>query len=238
MQQRPVQQPYGQPANFQQNYAMPPKKKGKGLIIAIIAILLLAIIAGVVCFFIFGNKDGENADTKNSGKPDTGFTSTDTNTGSNTDVQSVVFTDVSENDWYYEPVLWASQKSIVSGDTFYPDDWCERAQALTFLWRAKGKPSPNLKVSPFTDVKEGDYFYEPVLWAFENGLISVSDDGQFHPTDATTRAQAVTFLYRAEGSPAQSGIASFGDVGSEDWFAPAVIRPTVRSVEHISGISQ
>ena len=214
MQQRPVQQPYGQPVynNYQQPYAMPPqKKKGKGVIIAIIAVILLAAI-GAGIFFILRSRQGDtNTDTK-------------TNTDANKDIpETVNYYDVDETDWYYDAVMWAARNGIAGGNMFLPEEPCERAQALTFLWRTKGMPKPSLKVSPFTDVTEKDYFYKPVLWAFENGLISVSDDGQFHPGDATTRAQAVTFLYRAEGPPAQSGTSSFGDVGTDEWYAPAVI---------------
>ena len=134
-----------------------------------------------------------------------------------------MFADVSESDWYYDAVAWALEKEIVSGETFSPADPCTRAQALTFLWRAKGKPTPNLQHSPFTDVAESAYYYEPVLWAFEAGLLSASTDGQFHPDDPVTRAQTATFLYRAEGAPQQNLASPYADVQDSDWFAPAAI---------------
>lgn len=136
---------------------------------------------------------------------------------------AVSFTDVSEADWYYDAVSWAAKHAIVSGETFSPQEPCTRAQALTFLWRAKGEPSHVLKASPFTDVTEDAYYYEPVLWAFENGLLSASSDGQFHPNDPVTRAQTVMFLYRAEGMPPVSAPSPYSDVGDADWFAPAAI---------------
>lgn len=132
------------------------------------------------------------------------------------------FTDVAEDSWYYDAVQWAAAAGIVAGGTFSPNDPCTRAQALTFLWRVKGQPSPASAQNPFTDVAESDFFFQPVLWALENGLISAGD-GQFHPNDPVTRAMTVTFLYRAEGS-AESGAASpFVDVTADDWFGPAAI---------------
>ncbi|MBQ7566894.1 MAG: S-layer homology domain-containing protein [Oscillospiraceae bacterium] len=136
---------------------------------------------------------------------------------------TVAFTDVSTDDWFYPAVQWAAQQGIVSGDSFSPKDPCTRAQALTFLWRAKDKPAFSMKVSPFTDVTEDSYYYEPVLWAFENGLLSAASDGQFHPNDPVTRAQTAIFLYRAEGAPSVNLGSPYRDVTGDEWFAPAAI---------------
>ena len=128
------------------------------------------------------------------------------------------FTDVKEGDWFYDPIFWAGKNGIVSGTQFNPTDPTNRGQALTFLWRAAGKPAPNLKVSPYADVKEDDYFYQPVLWGFENGLISTAEDGKFHADGTLTRAQAVTFLFRAvDGKPSGSQ-RSFADVTPDNWY--------------------
>lgn len=128
------------------------------------------------------------------------------------------FTDVHEGDWYYDAVLWAGKNGIVSGTEFKPGDPANRGQALTFLWRAAGEPETILKVSPYTDVREGDWYYTPVLWGFENGLISTASDGQFHADGSLTRAQAITFLCRAlEGAPRESK-RNFSDVREGDWY--------------------
>lgn len=130
------------------------------------------------------------------------------------------FTDVKEGDWYYDAVMWAGKNGVVTGTEFKPDDLATRGQALTFIWRAAGEPEPALKVSPFNDVKEGDWYYKPVLWGFENGLISTGD-GQFRSGDDLTRAQAVTFLSRAtDGSPKGHG-RNFWDATAEDWYFDA-----------------
>ncbi len=128
------------------------------------------------------------------------------------------FTDVKEGDWYYDAVCWAGKNGVISGTEFKPNDQATRAQALTFLWRAAGSPDPTLKVSPYTDVKESDWYYTSVLWGFENGLISTASDAQFHAGDNLTRAQAITFLCRATDGKAQSGERRFWDAKESDWY--------------------
>ena len=134
---------------------------------------------------------------------------------------SAEFTDVSESDWYYDAVQWAAKQGVISGETFSPAAPCTRAQALTFLWRAKGKPAPASAQSAFADVTGNDYFFEPVCWATEAGLLSVGGDGMFHPDDPVTRAMTVTFLYRAEGSNKTSFLSPYSDVSDADWYADA-----------------
>ena len=104
--------------------------------------------------------------------------------------------------YYYDAVQWAVQEGIASGTsdtTFSPDQNCTRAQTISFLWRAAGSPAPKGQNNPFTDVAEGVYYYNAVLWAAENGIVSGT---AFQPDTAVTRAQLSTFLYRNAGSPA------------------------------------
>ena len=89
-----------------------------------------------------------------------------------------------------------------SETAFSPDDDCTRGQIVTFLWRAMGEPEPTNTVNDFEDVKPGDYFYKAVLWAAENGITNGTDATHFGPNASCTRAQAVTFLWRAENKPA------------------------------------
>lgn len=84
--------------------------------------------------------------------------------------------------------------------TFSPNAACTRAQTVTFLWRAAGSPRPVSTVNPFTDVHYGDYFYQAVLWAVENGITMGTSATTFSPDATVTRAQVVTFLWRANGS--------------------------------------
>ena len=117
------------------------------------------------------------------------------------------FTDVAESAYYYEPVLWAvnHDPQITKGmseTTFSPEAECTRGQIVTFLWRAMGEPEPTSTVNDFVDVKPDDYFCKAVLWAAEKGITNGVDATHFGPNKSCTRAQAVTFLWRAENKPA------------------------------------
>lgn len=135
------------------------------------------------------------------------------------------FTDVPSGAYYEDAVIWAVKKGITSGTsavTFDPDGNCTRAQAVTFLWRAAGSPEPKSATMPFTDVPAGSYFEKAVLWAVENGITKGTSDTTFDPDASCTRAQIVTFLWRANGSHAVSGNSAFTDVASDAYYAAAV----------------
>ena len=110
------------------------------------------------------------------------------------------FTDVADKAYYRDAVAWAVENGITKGTTattFSPNATCTRAQAVTFLWRAAGSPKPETRTMPFTDVPAGSYYYDAVLWAVENGITKGTSDTTFSPNMTCTRAQIVTFLYRA-----------------------------------------
>ena len=135
------------------------------------------------------------------------------------------FTDVPAGAYYEDAVVWAVQKGITSGTsavTFDPDGVCTRAQAVTFLWRAAGSPEPKSATMPFTDIPAGSYFEKAVLWAVENGITKGTSDTTFDPDASCTRAQIVTFMWRANGSPAVSGNSAFNDVAADAYYAAAV----------------
>lgn len=109
------------------------------------------------------------------------------------------FKDVNSKEFYYKAVLWAVENGITSGTSkteFSPDEVCTRGQIVTFLWRSEGKPAPKGTTNPFNDVKKGDYFYDAVLWAVENGVTAGTTKTTFSPDDTCTRGQVVTFIYR------------------------------------------
>ena len=110
------------------------------------------------------------------------------------------FHDVKKKHYFYKAVLWAVENGVTSGvnaDTFGVGQPCTRAQAMTFLWNALGKPEPESAVNPFTDVKPGKFYYKAVLWAVENGITSGVGGGKFGVNDTCTRGQIVTFLFIA-----------------------------------------
>lgn len=110
------------------------------------------------------------------------------------------FTDVTESDWFFQPVMWAVENGITSGLTeteFGTGKTCTRAQVATFLWAVAGKPDYELPKTGFLDVKSGDWYYNPVMWAVANGITSGIGSGKFGPNNNCTRAQIATFMYAA-----------------------------------------
>ena len=137
---------------------------------------------------------------------------------------SLPFNDVTVRDYFYDAVKWAVDRGITSGTsryTFSPDAPCTRAQVVTFLWRAAGCPQPTSKSNPFTDVRADDYFYDAVLWAVEHGITNGTSAKTFSPDATVTRAQVVTFLWRANGQPT-AGNSGFADVSADKYYATAV----------------
>ena len=135
------------------------------------------------------------------------------------------FTDVPTDAYYTNAVLWAYENGITNGttaDTFSPYDPCVRAQVVTFLWRQAGEPMPTITVNPFLDVKEEDYFYNAVLWAYENGITDGMELSYFAPYAYCTRAQVVTMLWRQKGCPEPAAVSSFVDVEPDAWYTDAI----------------
>ena len=136
------------------------------------------------------------------------------------------FADVSADSYYYDAVLWAAKNGIAMGTDashFLPEAQCQRAAVVTFLWRAAGSPEPETTVNPFVDVSADRYFYKAVLWALENGITMGVDESHFAPYEPCSRAQVVTFLWRAEGSPASSAVNPFEDVAEGKWYYEAIL---------------
>lgn len=139
------------------------------------------------------------------------------------DPDLLTFTDVPASAYYYDAVYWAVENGVTNGTsatTFNPDMAVSRAQMVTFLWRAHGSPKAT-GTNPFTDVSTSDYYYDAVLWAVANGVTNGTSATTFSPDMAVTRAQAVTFQWRAAGSPVVSG-SSFGDVAADAYYVNAV----------------
>ncbi len=135
------------------------------------------------------------------------------------------FADVSPDAYYADAVEWAVANGITGGTTattFSPNNPCTRAHAVTFLWRAAGEPEPETTAMPFTDVAEGAYYYDAVLWAMENGITEGTTETTFSPDAPCTRAQIVTFLWRSEGKPAPQSAMGFTDVAAGAYYFDAV----------------
>lgn len=134
------------------------------------------------------------------------------------------FIDVKSGDYFYDAVQWAVEKEITAGAsavTFAPHASCTRAQVVTFLWRSAGSPKPKSMTNPFKDISTNDYYYNAILWAVENNITIGTSADTFAPNATVTRAQTVTFLYRAAGSP-KTGISIFIDVSEDAYFSKAI----------------
>ena len=139
------------------------------------------------------------------------------------EVEISPFSDVSTSAYYYEAVKWAQEKGITGGignGLFGPNQPCTRAQIVTFLWRAAGSSEPK-SMSSFSDVSADSYYAKAVAWAVENGITTGTGDGKFSPDATCTRAQSVTFLFRAIGKLVDSK-AEFSDVLTDSYYANAV----------------
>ena len=137
------------------------------------------------------------------------------------------FSDVPADSFYAAPVLWALENGITTGtsdSTFSPNDQCLRSHVVTFLWRAEKSPEPSSTVNSFTDVKTGDFFYKPVLWAVENNITTGISSTEFGSYDVCNRAAVVTFLWRAAGKPEPVSTDNpFTDVKTTDFYYKPVL---------------
>ena len=134
------------------------------------------------------------------------------------------FRDVPTDAYYYEAVKWAQKKGITGGigdGLFGPNQPCTRAQIVTFLWRAAGSPEPKGTAAGMTDVAAGSYYEKAVAWAIENGITTGTANGRFAPDATCTRAQGMTFLFRASKASAD-GAPAFSDVAADAYYAEAV----------------
>ena len=138
------------------------------------------------------------------------------------------FDDVQDDtQYFYEPVYWAVENEITNGasaTTFNPGAGCTRAQVVTFLWRAAGKPEPSEAEDPFADVNAGQYYYKAVLWAVENEITNGTGDGSFSPDATCTRGQIVTFLWRYFEKPEEAvDLNPFEDVMEGQYYTQAIL---------------
>ena len=143
------------------------------------------------------------------------------------------FRDIDSDAYYFSPVIWAVNMGITSGldeTHFGPDALCNRAQVVTFLWRAAGKPEPVSTVNPFLDVPSGSFYEKAVLWAYETGITTGTDACHFSPDAPCNRAQVVTFLHRSNGCPEPAIGTAFPDIPQGSFYHEAVLWAAQRQI--------
>ena len=110
------------------------------------------------------------------------------------------FTDVKEEDYYYQAALWAYEKELVSGNVFTASAPCTRGQTMLYLYLLAG--SPAAEPTTFTDVAADSVYNRAISWAVTQGITTGKTGTTFAPDEICTRGHIVTFLYRAENTPA------------------------------------
>ena len=142
------------------------------------------------------------------------------------EIAATDFDDVPDDSYYKDAVDWAVDRGITVGASamkFDPNGICTRAQAVTFLWRALGKPAAKNTAMPFTDVAADAYYADAVLWAVENKIVLGVSETKFDPDGICTRAQIVTLLWRAAESPTADSANPFTDVAADAYYTDAVL---------------
>lgn len=136
---------------------------------------------------------------------------------------SLRFFDVTEDAWYHDAVYYAAENGLFNGTSsgiFAPNQSMTRGMAVTVLYRMSGSPTHTAQHSSFTDVADGQWYTDGVLWATENGITNGCGDGTFQPNQKITRQEFAVFLYRMSGNPGSETPAHpFGDWNRVESFA-------------------
>ena len=144
-------------------------------------------------------------------------------------VVTLPFTDVSEGDWFYDPVCYVYSQGLMTGTsatTFEPNTSLSRAMLVAVLHRLEGSPAAS--AGDFTDVASGDWYAQAVNWAASVGVVNGFDDGTFQPNAAITREQMAAILrnyaeYKGIDVTASGDLANYSDAASvSDWAKESV----------------
>lgn len=149
----------------------------------------------------------------------------------NTPEDRMEFTDVSQEDWYYDAVGLLAAAGILdfNGTRVGPKAFMSRGQFAAVVSRFYDDPEEPLTESPFTDVDEDTKYYEEILKATQLGLVNGIGDGTFCPEEAITRAQAVSVINRLTGRESSNNYTDtivlplYADVPASHWAYTAVM---------------
>lgn len=130
-------------------------------------------------------------------------------------IHTISYNDVTAGDWFTPDVIYVTLTGLMNGtgDGFSPNNNINRAQLVTVLYRMAGQPEVTGE-NPFTDVPDGQWYTDAVLWAAENNITDGTSETTFSPNDALTREQMATFLYRFANFEAGEPIEITGDLSS------------------------
>ena len=140
------------------------------------------------------------------------------------------FTDVHEDDWYYQSVLYVYNEGLMTGtaaDTFSPGITTTRGMIVSILYRQEGEPAVTTDAG-FADVVDGAYYEDAVNWAAEEGIVNGYSDTAFGPNDAITREQMAAILmnyaeYKGQDVSARADLSGYTDADTvSGWASDAV----------------
>ncbi|MCH5353851.1 MAG: S-layer homology domain-containing protein [Acutalibacter sp.] len=138
------------------------------------------------------------------------------------------FIDLDNTKWYHKATDYVISKGLMSGTSateFSPNTTLTRAMLVTILWRSAGSPKSTLGYNPFKDVPTNQYYYQAVMWAYENNVVAGTTSTTFSPNSPITREQLAAILWRYAGSPGTSGsFAGFTDSGKVSSYAEIALR--------------
>ena len=151
------------------------------------------------------------------------------------DVLALPYQDVQQGDWYYSAVSFAYYNGLMNGVAdmlFDPNGTMTRAMLVTVLWRLDGGSADG--TSPYTDVPEGTWYTDGVIWATENGIVNGVGNGKFDPNGTVTREQIATILYRYAAYRGvdvtdRASLDLFTDAGAVSDFARAPMQWAVQT---------
>lgn len=136
----------------------------------------------------------------------------------------IPFTDVKADDYYADAVVWAYQTAVTTGvgnGKFGPNNPCTREQIVTFLWNSAYNPEPG-SIAGFKDMPKNETFRKAISWAAEEGITSGYAGNLFRPSKTCTRAEAMTFIWRAHNCPEPASTAGFTDLPGNSDFRKAI----------------
>lgn len=128
-------------------------------------------------------------------------------------IHTISYNDVTAGDWFTSDVIYVTLTGLMNGtgDGFSPNNNINRAQLVTVLYRMAGEPEVTGE-NPFTDVPDGQWYTDAVLWAAENNITDGTSETTFSPNNPLTREQMATFFYRFANFEAGEPIEVTGDL--------------------------
>ena len=136
------------------------------------------------------------------------------------------FSDVSESDFFFKPVMWAVENGVTGGvdpTHFAPEKTVLRSDAMVFFWAAKGRPTVEAESNPFKDVSDLHWAHNAVMWAVKNGITGGTDKTHFSPSRTCSRSEILQFLYASMGKPGYSIENPYSDINTNHWYYDGAI---------------